>query len=250
MQHSLFQQARMRARKEFLMNARTIGSLSLVIALLVGASGPAQNLGRLAPPVPAVHRPPTAAQHLCDRMTRYAAAHADVPLGVRTPERVADFNVRDPLQVVALRRWAEERLVAGGAAQPGAHAQAQRMPIATIVARMREAWGVPADRQLRFNWSLAFERETWCDATTVHGHEPTVSQAVDGSLQASFCFVSTGRLNRTPHECGFWVVLGRPQVEVVNLATGRNVDTRADDAFGYGGGIGIGAAPSADFYGR
>ncbi|MBP7005709.1 hypothetical protein KBB27_01125 [Patescibacteria group bacterium] len=224
----------------------------LMFCVLWASVAPAQNLGRLAPPVPAVHRPPTRAQALCDQMTRYAAAHADVPLGVRTPERVADFDVRDPLQVVALRRWAEQDLVMNGGTQPAAYTQAQRMPIATIVARLREAWRVPADRQLRFNWSLAFERETWCDATTVRGHEPTVSQAVDGSLQASFCFVSTGRFNRAPHECGFWLVLGQPRVEVVNLATGRNVDTRADDAFGYGGGIGIGigAAPSADFYGR
>lgn len=219
----------------------------LMLCVLWASVAPAQNLGRLAAPVPAVHRPPTAAQALCDRMARWAAAHADVPLGVRTPERTVDFNVRDPLQVVALRRWAEQDLVAGGAAQPGAHTQAQRAPITSIVTRLREAWNVPADRRLRFNWSLAFERQAWCDATTVRDQEPPVAQAVSGSLRASFCIVSRGRLYQAPHECGMPIVLGRPQAEVINVTTDRSVDIRMNDTFGIGG---IGDASFADFYGR
>lgn len=225
----------MRARKEFVVNKKIVGLLSLIAFVFCASIGWAQSLARLAPPVPAVHRSPTPAQALCDRMARYAASYPNVPLGVRTLRRSADFNPRDLLQAVALRRWAEQDIVENGGMQPAAHTQAQHMSIVTIVARLREVWNVPADRRLRFTWSLAFERETWCDATTIHGREPVASQAVSGSLQASFCIVPTGDSYRLPHECGLLTFASGSLPEIVDVTTGQSVDMTATDTFGYGG---------------
>ena len=231
------------------MNKKIVGLLSLVMFVLCASIGWAQSLARLAPSVPAVHRPPTPTQALCDRMVQYATIHPNVSLGVRTLRRSADFSLRDPLQVVELRRWAEQDIVENGGMQPAAHAQAQRMPIVTIVARLREVWNVPTDRRLRFTWSLVFERETWCDATTIHGRDPAASRAVSGSLQASFCIVPTGGSYRLPHECGLLAFASGSLPEIVDVTTGQSVDMTAADAFGYGdigGGLpgnGSGASP-------